>query len=153
MDFMPHGHCILWNPFLLWSMVFGNTAIFGSYMWISYKLYRLNKKAGALFAGNDFNVLWWFAAFIVACGFTHFMDVVTMWEAWWYASVAITYICAFASLKTAFALPSLIASKIGIIDALNSKLVKAREEAQEKKITPDMTTQVLEALIRNKIEA
>jgi signal transduction histidine kinase len=34
-DFIPHGHCFLWNPAILWTQVLSNGAIAMSYVAIS----------------------------------------------------------------------------------------------------------------------
>jgi light-regulated signal transduction histidine kinase (bacteriophytochrome) len=49
-----------------------------------------------------------FGLFIVACGFTHFMDIVTLWKPIYWLSAYVKIITAVASVITAVALPTLI---------------------------------------------
>jgi PAS domain-containing protein len=74
--FMPHGHCFLWFPGLLWLTVGANAAIALAYFAIpallTYFVYRRSDiKAGSLYLV--------FSAFILACGVTH---VVKIWNIW-----------------------------------------------------------------------
>jgi signal transduction histidine kinase len=49
-----------------------------------------------------------FGLFIVACGFTHFMEIVTLWKPIYWLSAYVKIITAVASVITAVALPTLI---------------------------------------------
>ena len=49
-----------------------------------------------------------FGAFIVACGGTHFMDVITLYVPVYWMSANVKVVTAVASLMTAFALPPLV---------------------------------------------
>src|SRR6266540_3668867 len=75
--FLPHSYCYLRQPVLVWTHVAADSLIGLAYVAISgtlgYLVYR---------ARRDIPFHWMFLAFglfIVACGGTHFVEVVTVW--------------------------------------------------------------------------
>ncbi len=75
-DFMPHGHCYFWKPAVLWTNVLGDGAIALSYYIIPFLLLRfLKQREDIKFRG----IFVAFAAFILACGTTHVIDIVSVW--------------------------------------------------------------------------
>ena len=98
--FMPHGHCYLWMPSLVWTMVITDTLIGVAYVSISLSLYTLVKKIKIPFHA----VFLAFGLFIFACGATHFVEVYTLWTpAYWFAGL-IKVVTAIASVATAISL-------------------------------------------------
>ncbi|HZH04094.1 MAG TPA: PAS domain-containing protein, partial [Myxococcaceae bacterium] len=94
--FMPHGHCYLWRPELVWLHV-GSDALIGmAYFAISVTLYLLIRRAKLPFSP----LILAFGVFIGACGLTHFMEVLTLWEPEYWLSGAVKAITAFASVTT-----------------------------------------------------
>jgi PAS domain S-box-containing protein len=77
-DFIPHGHCYLWRPDVLWLHVGSDALIAASYYAIPIAM--------ALFLRGRRAVLpyWWvpglFATFIFLCGTTHLMSIWTVWH-------------------------------------------------------------------------
>ena len=70
----PHGHCFLWAPPLLWTMVGANLLISVAYYSIPLTLFTLVRKRQDLIHKDIFNL---FALFILACGTTHLVAVWT----------------------------------------------------------------------------
>lgn len=73
----PHGYCLLWDPALVWTHVTADALIGLSYYSIPFALgaFLLRRR------DVDFSwMLWMFAAFILACGTTHFFSIWTLWE-------------------------------------------------------------------------
>jgi diguanylate cyclase (GGDEF)-like protein/PAS domain S-box-containing protein len=104
--FVPHGFCFLWNKQLLALNVVSDSVIFVSYLAISLTLATLvvRQRKAIPFA-------WIFVAFglfIVACGFTHAMDVVVLWTPLYWLAGDVKLITAVASLAVAIALPTLV---------------------------------------------
>ncbi|OYZ68339.1 MAG: hypothetical protein B7X98_02070, partial [Methylophilaceae bacterium 17-43-7] len=65
---MPHGHCYLWTPVLLWLYVVSDSVIALSYFTIPVALIYLVKKRKDI----QFNWIFvMFSVFIFACGMTH----------------------------------------------------------------------------------
>jgi hypothetical protein len=65
--FMPHGHCYLWTPALLWMYILADTVIGLSYYSIPLALlYFVRRRVDLQFSW----ILLLFSAFIFACGTT-----------------------------------------------------------------------------------
>jgi two-component sensor histidine kinase len=102
-NFLPHLYCYLRNPGLVWTHVVADTTIGIAYLAISVTLAYLVYKAR-----RDIPFHWMFLAFglfIVACGGTHFMEVVTIWIPVYVFSAAVKVFTASVSLTTAAVLP------------------------------------------------
>jgi diguanylate cyclase (GGDEF)-like protein/PAS domain S-box-containing protein len=102
-NYLPHGFCYLWNPQLLSLHVVSDTFIFLSYLAISVSLaWLVNRERKLLpFAW----ILVAFGLFIVACGFTHAIDIVVLWIPLYWLAGDVKLVTAVASLITAAALP------------------------------------------------
>ena len=75
-DFMPHGHCYLWQPGVLWLHVVSDALIALAYFSIPVALlYFVRRRRSMAF---DW-IFVMFGVFICACGITHVFDVVTVW--------------------------------------------------------------------------
>src|SRR5438046_668313 len=74
--FMPHGMCYLWQPGVLALHVVSDALIALAYATIPFTLLYFVRKRRDL----QFNWMFvCFAVFIVACGTTHVMEIVTIW--------------------------------------------------------------------------
>jgi signal transduction histidine kinase len=81
---MPHAVCWAAAPRLIWTMVIANSITFLSYVSICITLLLLVRQTRRVIARDWAYFLVGFALFIVACGSTHMMDVVTTWvPAFW----------------------------------------------------------------------
>ncbi|WP_434570950.1 hypothetical protein [Pseudomonas sp. Z3-8] len=79
--FMPHGHCYLWRPDLLWTNVIADSLITLSYVSIPFTLiYFINKRKDVPF---DW-MLTAFGVFILACGTSHVMEILTIWQPYYW---------------------------------------------------------------------
>ena len=101
-NYLPHRYCYLAQPGLIWTNVSADGLIALSYgmifvclIWIVRKLQRHNYFRGYVWIFVSFGM------FILACGCTHVMDVVTIWWPAYPLSAAVKVICAAASLPTA----------------------------------------------------
>ncbi len=103
--FMPHGHCYLWQPALLFLQVGTNLLIGLSYVAISGTLAYLVYKIRDLPFQKMYVA---FGVFIVACGLTHFMDIVVIWHPLYWWDGYVRAITAIASVVTAVLLPPLV---------------------------------------------
>ena len=103
--FMPHGHCYLWNPELVWLHVASDSAIALSYTSIPFTLTYLVRKR------RDIPFHWMFLCFggcIIACGATHVMDVWTLWTPTYWLAGGLKAITAVVSVATAALLVTLV---------------------------------------------
>lgn len=100
--FMPHGHCYQWDPGILWTSVISDALIAIAYMAIPFTLvFQIKNKR------TDLPFNWMFACFglfIVACGATHVMEIITIWTPLYALSDVIKVITAAASVPTAIIL-------------------------------------------------
>jgi len=75
--FIPHGHCYLWKPGLVWLHVASDSLIALAYYSIPVMLlYFVRSRRDVPF---DWMFLM-FGTFIVACGTTHLLEVWTLWH-------------------------------------------------------------------------
>jgi signal transduction histidine kinase len=121
--FMPHGHCYLWSPGMVWTQVTANTLIGLAYLSISatlsYLVWRVKLPFSWIYIA--------FGVFILACGMTHFLDVVTVWHPIYWADAGVRVVTAAASVGTAFVILPLV-PKIAAIAQLSDV---ARERGEE----------------------
>ena len=98
-NFLPHWYCYVGNRRLIWTNVISDLAIGLSYVGISLTLVWLVRRAGRNLPYAGF--FWAFGLFIVSCGATHFMEVITVWKPVYWLSGAVKIITAVASVGTA----------------------------------------------------
>lgn len=111
--FLPHSFCYLRDPALVWTHAATDTLIGISYVAISAMLTLLVHRAR-----RDIPFSWIFLAFglfIVACGATHFMEVLVLWKAAYWLSGAVKIVTAVASVATALVLPPLIPKAVAMV--------------------------------------
>jgi len=99
--FMPHGMCYQWQPGVLAIHVISDGLISLAYLSISATLLcfvhrRIDLKHTWIFLC--------FAIFIIACGFTHAMEIWTIWHPTYWVAGGIKLVTAFASVSTALLL-------------------------------------------------
>jgi two-component system, NtrC family, sensor kinase len=129
-SFIPHGHCYLWKPWLLWMHIASDSLIALVYYSIPITLVYFVKKR------EDLPFKWiilLFGAFIVSCGTTHLMDVWTLWHPTYWVSAFLKVITALISLSTAIALLPVIPKAIALpspaqLEAANCQLRLALKE-------------------------
>lgn len=134
--FIPHGHCYLWNPGLVWLHVLsdGLTAI-AYYSIPLMLLYFASKRKELPFS----SVFWLFGAFIAFCGTTHLMEIWTLWHPVYWLSGTLKAVTALFSLYTAAELFPLIPQAITLpshaeLEVANQKLAREAMERQQTEI-------------------
>jgi len=132
-DFMPHGFCIKWSWDLLTIYVVSDGFIFLAYSYIGIALIVFARKNVGLVWNK---LLWLFAAFILSCGFTHLMEIVTFWQPIYWIDVILKTITAGLSFMTACTLAPLIPELLNLhsneeLDAVTSKLLNERQERKK----------------------
>lgn len=75
-QYMPHGMCLLWEPWLVLLWAGSDLMIFTAYMAIPFAIYFVMRKRPDL---NHRGLVGLFGAFILLCGITHAMGIVTLW--------------------------------------------------------------------------
>ena len=110
-SFMPHGMCYLWQPDLLFLHVVSDAFIALAYFTIPFALLWFVRKR------KDLRFNWMFvcfAIFIIACGATHLMEIITVWNPVYWVSGMVKAITAAASVPTAFLLVKLLPDALRI---------------------------------------
>ena len=102
LQYLPHRYCYLQQPWLVWTNVTMDGLIAISYGSIFLSLFWV---AGQLRSIQDLRTYLWiliaFGTFIVACGATHLMELVTVWWPVYPLSAVVKVFCAAASVPTA----------------------------------------------------
>jgi PAS domain S-box-containing protein len=114
-DFLPHRFCYLSNSRLITLHLICDLMIFVAYTTISvvlaYLVYRARRHIPFHW------VFLAFGAFIVACGFTHLMEVVVLWKAVYWLAGEVKLVTAIASVLTAAVLPPLAPRMLAMVNA------------------------------------
>jgi len=122
-NFLPHQYCYLGKPGLVWTHVIADSLIGLAYLTISGTLAYLVQKGR-----RDIPFHWMFLAFgsfIVACGATHFMEVLTVWVPVYVLSASLKVVTALVSVATAVLLPFTVPQILSLIQT-----AKASEAAE-----------------------
>ena len=77
---MPHAVCWSADPKLIWTMVLTNLITFLSYLTIAFTLLFLVRRTRRIIVRDWAYFVVGFALFILACGTTHLLEVVTTWN-------------------------------------------------------------------------
>ncbi|MBD3883881.1 PAS domain S-box protein [Phormidium tenue FACHB-886] len=133
--FIPHGHCYLWKPGLVWLHASSDVLIAIAYYSIPTQLFIIIHKR------RDFPfhwMVWLFGAFIIACGTTHLMEVWTLWTPTYWLAGLLKLVAAAISLYTAAMLLPLIPQVLTLpspaqVEATNQTLKRQILESQQVK--------------------
>jgi diguanylate cyclase (GGDEF)-like protein/PAS domain S-box-containing protein len=109
--FMPHGHCFLWTPTLLWTYVVSDSLIGVAYYSIPVALWYFARRR------PDLPFPWvflMFALFIFACGTTHLMAIWNIWQPVYWLDAGVKMATAAASVATAISLWPLIPKALSL---------------------------------------
>lgn len=131
-NYLPHRYCYLAQPGLIWTNVIMDGLIAGSYALIFGCLFWVAAKLRWLPALHDY--LWIFLAFgsfILACGATHLMEIVTVWWPVYPLSAAVKVICAAASVPTAILFARVTPALAGNVRRFVDMLSTSQEEKEQ----------------------
>ncbi len=133
-NYIPHGHCYLWQRELVGLHIASDSVIALAYYSIPVSLlYIVFKRKELPFR----NIFWLFAAFILSCGTTHVMEVWTLWHPVYWLSGGLKLITATISAYTAFVLIPLIPqalvlatpTQLGMINQILQTEIAERRES------------------------
>jgi signal transduction histidine kinase len=113
--FMPHGHCYLWTPSLVWIEVLSNGLIGVSYVVISAMLAVMVSRIRDIPFKSVYVA---FGVFIVSCGFTHFIDVWVIWSPHYWIDASVRVVTALASVGTAAMLPRFLPQVVRLVTSV-----------------------------------
>src|SRR5690242_5421188 len=129
-DYLPHGLCLSWEPELIGLHVLSDALIAASYYSIPAALaYFAFKRRDLPFQG----LLILFVVFILACGTTHALGAITLWDPIYRLDGAVKALTAIVSVPTAFALWVLMPTALALpsheqLAAVNRSLSHEIEE-------------------------
>jgi PAS domain S-box-containing protein len=129
----PHGFCLLWEPGLIWTYAVSDAAIALAYFTIPAALAVLARRRRDLV----FRPLFWlFATFILLCGTTHLLDVVTLWVPAYGLEGVVKAATAGASILTAIMLWHLLPEALSLpshaqLRDVNTALRESERRARE----------------------
>ena len=150
-QFIPHGHCYLWQPDLVWLHVVSDLAIALAYYSIPAMLvYFIRKRPDVPFQG----IFILFGLFIISCGTTHVMEVWTLWHPAYWLSGSTKAFTAVVSLFTASEMISLIPKALSLpspaqLEATNQELISQISERQRIEETLHQEREFLNAVLEN----
>ena len=134
---MPHGHCYLWTPKLLWLYVISDSLIALSYFSIPIAItYFVRKRIDLAFN----NVFVMFSLFIFFCGMTHLISILTIWQPAYWLDAGMKGLTAVASAITAVMLWRLMPMLLTVtsvkqlqktIDQLKHEIVQRKQAEQD----------------------
>ena len=134
-QYMPHGHCYLWQTPLVWLHVTGDFLIAIAYFSIPMMLiYFIFKRRDVPFLG----IFTLFGAFIILCGTGHLLEIWTLWHSAYWLSGIEKAVTALVSCFTAGQMVTLLPQFLSLktpqeLEAINSKLqseIAVREDAE-----------------------
>lgn len=153
--FMPHGHCIQWRADLLWLLVGSDALIVAAYTAIPLLLVHFARRRSDLpFAP----VFWLFGTFIVLCGITHALAILTTWYPLYWVEGWAKLATGVVSIATAAALVPILPQALQLrspreLEALNRQLAGANEQLQEANAELERVNRDLRAARAAEVEA
>ena len=139
--FMPHGHCYLWTPGLVWLHVVSDTLIGAAYVLISLVLYALVRRIQLPFG----TMIVAFGVFIGACGLTHFMEVWNVWYSAYWLAGGVKAVTALASVATGLFLVKLRPTVVAVANAAQLSEHRRRELEEKNQELETLYTRLREA--------
>ena len=128
-DLIPHGYCLSWSPVLLWLHVISDLLITLAYYSIPLMLVYFIRKR------NDLPYPWLvalFAGFIVACGTTHLLSVITIWIPLYWLDGFLKAFTAIISIATAVLMLWVIPRALSLPSATQLRAeIQQRQAAEE----------------------
>ncbi|QTH63562.1 PAS domain-containing protein [Psychrosphaera ytuae] len=129
-QYMPHGHCYMWQPHILWTNVISDLLIAAAYFSIPLAIVIFSRRRPDIGYRPVFVL---FSMFILMCGITHVFGIVTIWHGiygWHGITKAIT---AAVSMMTAVYLYRILPELVGIttpkqVEGIKKELYSISEE-------------------------
>jgi len=135
----PHGICLLWRPELIWTHAVSDLLIGLAYFSIPLVLgVFLYHRRDVRFSW----AVWMFVGFILLCGVTHFMMIVTLWTPVYGIEALIKAATATISVVTAVALWPLLPKAIALPSTQRLEATLADRDAALTELRAAMATMV-----------
>lgn len=125
---MAHGYCLLWTPWLVALHAIPDLLIFLSYTAIPLALLRVLRRRADIAEYRGLVAL--FAGFILFCGVTHLMGLITLWYPVYAIQGALKALTAIVSVTTAIVLFRLVPDLIAIPSPTDLRMTNDRLSAE-----------------------
>ena len=126
-----HGFCLLWQPGLIWTYAISDAGIALAYFSIPVMLGIIARRRADLVFRP---LLHMFAAFILLCGTTHWLDLITLWWPAYNFEAAVKAATAVVSIATAFALWRLLPQALALPSPAQFRETHAALRASEERL-------------------
>jgi len=142
-NFMPHGMCYLWKPEILWTTAISDVVIAVAYFSVTAAMIMFVKRR------KDLPYPWFFilagSIIFVACGLSHLVSAIVIWQPIYGISAVVKAITAVASLTTGVVIwlvlpfflrlpsPAMLAQKNDALELSIKKLNFAQAQLVESK--------------------
>jgi len=133
-EFLPLGHCYLWNPGLVWLHLLSDLLIGCVYLAIPLILFAAVRRIRIPFSA----MIIAFGVFTGACGLTHLMEVVTLWDPIYWIGGGIKAVTAVASVATGILLVPIRPKVV--------EIARAAQLSEERRLQLEEKTSELTAL-------
>lgn len=147
-DWPPRWHCGKWSEFHGWLYIVSDLLIWSAYFTIPLIIIRyITRKSDAEFV----KLYFLFAAFILACGATHFLDAVSFWFPLYRLNALVRFGTGIISWVTVF----YIIKYLPVAFSLQSKKTLEKEIENRKKIENELraSEQELQTIYKNAPDA
>jgi PAS domain S-box-containing protein len=126
-SYTPHGFCLAWQPGLLWLQASSDVLTAAAYYSIPAAIFVvLARRRDLLFRP----VMLLFACFILACGTTHLISIVTLWLPIYWTEGVVKAVTALLSVTTAIVLWPMLPKLLTMPSSAEIRAHNARLEAQ-----------------------
>ncbi|MDZ8183384.1 MAG: PAS domain-containing protein [Nostoc sp. ChiSLP02] len=150
-SFIPHGHCYLWNPGLVWLHIISDAIIALAYYSIPLTLFYFVRRR------QDLPFSWiflLFGAFIIFCGTTHIAEIWTLWHPTYWLSGVIKAATAIVSLFTAIELIPLVPQALALPSPLELREANKALHAQiEERLQVENQLRRLQEELEQRVES
>src|SRR5215471_16734046 len=145
--YMPHGYCLLWEPWLVTLHAASDILIFGAYSAIPLAIWIFVSKRPNIEMKGLARL---FAAFILWCGLTHLFNVITLWQPIYEMEGCVKAVTAMLSVPAAILIFPLIPKALAIPSP--NELQIANAELEREDVAHEQTLRALQ-VARAELEA
>jgi signal transduction histidine kinase/ActR/RegA family two-component response regulator len=135
-----HGFCLLWEPGLIWTYALSDAGIALAYFSIPVALGVIARRRRDLVFRP---LLFLFAAFILLCGATHWLDLVTLWVPVYGLGAVVKAATALVSLFTAIMLWRFIPAILALPSPSQLREANAALRATEERLVQSQKMEVV----------
>ena len=135
-----HGYCLLWQPGLIWTYALSDAGIGLAYFSIPVALGFIARRRRDLVFRP---LLFLFATFILLCGATHWLDVLTLWIPVYGLGAVVKAATALVSLFTAIVLWRSIPAALALPSPSQFREANAALRATEERLVQSQKMEVI----------